>query len=246
MSIQVIPKILKNEKSITVTFPTPFKQTPVVIVSGIYHEGLGHQEGVSKITKSECRITSGNIAGNYWVNVLAIQPGLSSFGKLQMIAGKKLKTETEVTVNLQRERNSTNPVTMLTPLWLHSNQGVGNIDTLDDSFASGFTVYSGNKASENYYTQYLDSNIGIGHDSNNNIMQTGIANKTRSGPLRVYFTEPFSSSPTVFLSPWWNEANAEVENVDAVAVNEVTKDYFVLTSNNQASNYYTNWIAYGS
>lgn len=242
MSIQVqnVPKTQPG--SIDVTFATPFTEPPVVIVTPVFGSGVVCVETVTNITTTGCTITSNNAALDYSVNVLAATLGRSNFGNLVILANNQLKNKTAITVNLPSGLTSPDPVTLLTSYWQNSTIGVGCVDTIDDLAASEFSVYS-NNAATNYYTQYLCSNVGIG-SVGNCTLQTGIANKTGQGTLRVYFTQPFNNPPTVLLSSWWNDANGGVSVIDTLC--EVTANYFEVVSNNAATNYFTTWMAFGT
>ena|ERR1041384_8203537 len=68
----------RTSDPISVNFPTPFEQAPVVLVTPFW-KGEGASVGsietvLTSTTNADCKITSGNQASNYWVNVLAIDP----------------------------------------------------------------------------------------------------------------------------------------------------------------------------
>jgi hypothetical protein len=242
MSVQAL-QVNKTGTTIQLTFATAFSQPPTVIVSPAYSSPVGNVETVTAISTTGCTIVSGNMAADYIVNVLAVDTSTTAFGSLPMQAGMLNKTSQTVTGESTGGRfSSSDPVTLLTSYWQGSTGGVGFLDTLDDSAATEFSVISGNMAA-NYYTNFLRANPGVGSESGKTL-QAGIANKTGSGELRVYFATPFAAPPVVVLSPWWNDANAGVGRIDTVT--QVTRDYFVVNSGNAAPNYFTSWMAFGS
>jgi hypothetical protein len=245
MQLQTI-KALKTTDSITVTFPAAFNNVPTVIVSSFWSGSsspVGVSETVTAVSTTQCVITSGNAASNYYVSVLAVDSGQASFGALPIVAGNKAKTTDIAEINFPSGAlSSPDPVIMLTPFWLNSTSGVGAVDTLDNSAASECTVASGNQASAGYFTAYVAANVGSG-TVNGRTLISGIANKSAGGPLRVYFPQAFKSAPDVVISPWWNDQNAGVGAIDTVT--NVTPTYFELTSHNAAQNYFVNWMAVG-
>lgn len=245
MQLQTI-KVLKNTGTITVTFPTAFNNVPIVIVSSFWSGSsspVGVSETVTAVSTTQCTITSGNAASNYYVSLLVVDMGQASFGALPIVAGNVPKTKGIVEINFPNGAlSSPDPVILLTPFWQGSNAGVGAIDTLDNSAASECTVASGNQANAGYLTAYVAANVGSG-TVNGRTLTSGIANKPGSGPLRVYFPQAFNSTPNVVISPWWNDQNAGVGAVDTIT--NVTPTYFELTSPNAAQNYFVNWMAAG-
>jgi len=73
-------------------------------------------------------------------------------------------------------------------------------------------------------------------------IQAGRVNKTAVGQLTVVFPEPFSTVPTVTLTPYWQHG-APVGSIETV--NQVDKSGFTLNSGNADSNYFVNWVAIG-
>ncbi|MES0492106.1 MAG: hypothetical protein ABUK01_19110 [Leptospirales bacterium] len=57
----------------------------------------------------------------------------------------------------------------------------------------------------------------------------------------VNFDQTFSETPTVVISPFYENQNQQVANVDTIS--DISKSAFTVVSGNQASNYYVNWIA---
>jgi|tagenome__1003787_1003787.scaffolds.fasta_scaffold19764329_1 hypothetical protein len=73
-------------------------------------------------------------------------------------------------------------------------------------------------------------------------IQAGRVNKTAVGQLAVVFPQPFSTVPTVTLTPYWQHP----EPVGSIeTVNHVDKSGFTLNSGNADSNYFVNWVAIG-
>ena len=248
MVMQVIKGTAKTAQTLTVNFtPGLFSDPPIVIVSPHNSTGVNYQEVVKTVTASQCVVVSKNMSPEYKVNILAITSGPITFGDATIISGKQLKTADEISVNiLNPGLTSPDPVVLLTPFWSESaTAGLGSVDTVDDSAASEFSIYSANKAPQGYYTQYLVMNIGIYTHAGKKI-HNGILNKNSSGELRVYFTEPFTEIPTIFLTPWYNDQNLAVGNLEASVINKITIHYFVLSSGNHSPHYFCNWLAYGS
>ncbi len=245
MQLQTI-KAQKTTGSITVTFPTAFKNVPIVIVSSFWSgssKAVGASETVTAVSTTQCIITSGNAASNYYVSVLAVDSGQASFGALPIVAGNAPKTQDIVEINFPNGAlSSPDPVILLAPFWQNSGTGVGAVDTLDNSAASECTVASGNKAGADYFTSYVAANVGSG-TVNGRTLISGIANKSGGGLLRVYFPQAFKNIPDVVISPWWNDQNAGVGAIDTVT--NVTPTYFELTSPNAAQNFFINWMAVG-
>lgn len=240
MSVQAL-QVNKTVSTIQITFATAFSEPPIVLLAPVYGSPVGNVETVTNVTATGCTIVSGNMAANYMVNVLAVDPSIGSFGALPLQAGKLNKTGTTVKGESPSALfSSADPVTLLTANWVGSTNGVGYLDTLDDDTATEFTVTSGNMAS-NYFTNFLRADPGVG-TAGGKTLQAGIANKVGGGQLRVYFAAPFEAPPVVVISPWWNDANAGVGRIDTVV--EVTRDYFVIDSGNSAPNYFTSWIAF--
>jgi hypothetical protein len=245
MQLQTV-KAQKTTGSITVTFPTAFSNVPTVIVSSFWSGSsspVGVSETVTAVSTTQCVITSGNAASNYYVSVLAVDTGQASFGALPIVAGNAQKNQGIIEINFPNGAlSSPDPVILLTPLWQNSGTGVGAVDTLDNSGASECTVASGNQASAGYFTAYVAADVGSGAVNGRSLI-SGIANKPASGLLRVYFPQAFKSAPDVVISPWWNDQNAGVGSIDTVT--NVTPSYFELTSANAAHNYFVNWMAVG-
>src|SRR6185503_14124465 len=104
----------RTSDPISINFPTPFEQAPVVLVTPFW-KGEGKSVAsietvLTPITPGACKISSGNQASNYWVNVLAIDPrepalvisadGKRSIGKLGINAGVQAKMRAgQTTIN---------------------------------------------------------------------------------------------------------------------------------------------------
>jgi len=64
----------KTEVSLTVRFPTPFDEIPVVVVSPVWENarrGVGHAETIDSVTRESFTVFSSNAAGNYFVSWMA-------------------------------------------------------------------------------------------------------------------------------------------------------------------------------
>ena len=252
----------KTSDSILVNFRTPFEQAPAVLVTPFW-KGEGKSVGsietvLTPITTGGCKISSGNQASNYWVNVLAIDPietGLAIsldnrerwIGKLGINAGVHAKMQAgQTTINFAEPLKSNDPVVLLAPQW---TSPVGYTECLVGSAASEISTYSQNMASGGAYSiEYLAADRGASSfkDSTTSFTQieTGTYNKTGSGSYRVYFQSPFSAAPIVFLSPWWNGTQGNLGSIETIL--DVTNEFFDAISGNAASNYFVNWMAFGN
>lgn len=241
LQVQTLPKI--NDRPVNVVFNTPFSEPPVVILTPFWENSNGAVGGiptVTSITNTGCTIVSNNHAtADYFVNVLAIDMSTQKIDALMVAVGSVLKENVTVKVAYPNQFQSVNPVTLLTSFWNGSTGPVGNIDTLDQSSNKASTIVSNNKAS-NYFTNYVTIDLGSGNQGGT-AFETGIVNKTGGGKQRVYFSQPFDVEPTVMLSPWWKDNNAQVGRIETVT--KVTTDYFEYTSGNVASNYFVHWMA---
>ena len=246
---------------ISVNFPTPFERAPVVLVTPFWKgegESVGSIETVlTPITPGACKISSGNQASNYWVNVLAIDPiepalvvstdGERSIGKLGINAGVQAKMQAgQTTINFADPLKSNDPVVLLAPQW---TSPVGYTECLVGSAASEISTYSQNMAPGGAYSiDYLAADRGASsfRDSTTSFTQieTGTYNKTGSEMYRVYFQSPFSAPPVVFLSSWWNGTQGNLGSIETLL--DVTNEYFDAISGNAASNYFVNWMAFGN
>lgn len=236
--------VLKNDSTVTATYPASCSATPILLMTPVYTTAVGATDYVAKADSESCTISSKNVAADYHVNVLAVDSGAGSFGTLKFIAGIQTKIKPEIKIDITNGHlNSRNPVTIISANWKGSGN-LGGIDTVDDASKTEISVVSINSASD-YQVSYISADIGIGTQGGQ-VLQTGIANKTGGGTLRVYFTQKFSEIPTVFLTPWWNDQGAAVGSVETLLADETTIDYFELTSGNTATNYYVNWMALGS
>lgn len=251
----------RTSDPILVNFPTPFEQVPVVLVTPFW-KGEGKSVGsietvLTPITTGACKISSGNQASNYLVNILAIDPkepalvisadGKRSIGKLGINAGVQAKMQAgQTTINFADPLKSNDPVVLLAPQW---TSPVGYTEFLVGSAASEISTYSQNTAPGGAYSiEYLAADRGASsfRDSTTGFTQieTGTYNKTGSEIYRVYFQSPFSAPPVVFLSSWWNGTQGKLGSIETLL--DVTNEYFDAISGNAASNYFVNWIAFGN
>jgi hypothetical protein len=234
-----------------VGLPSAFDHTPAVLVTPFWRgqgESVGSIETVLTTNLTdECKITSGNEASNYWVNILAIEPTLTSIGTLGINAGVQAKMKAgQVTVNFADPLKSNDPVVLLAPQWTAT---VGYTESLVASAASEISTYSQNMAPGGAYAiEYLAADRGASsfQDSTTTFTQveTGTCNKTGSGSYRVYFQSPFTQPPVVFLSSWWNGTQGALGSIETLV--DVTTEYFDAISGNADSNYFVNWMAFGN
>lgn len=248
MSIQVKQQA-KTDVSVTVTFEQPFSNIPIVIVTPFWNastQAVGHISTVTSITKTECIITSGNAASeNFYVNILAFDPEASSPVENMKVIGGKVQKQTigeiEVDYPSNRYLDSPDPATLLSPFWDGNLQGVSYVETLDDNAASEIKIISNNAAGSGYYVNYFAMDLGVGSDNSGNLYEAGVANKIGPGKLRVYFEQKFTSPPHVNVSPWYNDQNSEVGDVETIV--KITNTYFEVISANQSPDYFVTWIA---
>lgn len=73
------------------------------------------------------------------------------------------------------------------------------------------------------------------------VIDSGSAQKNRTGSLRIRFNRRFSRVPTVVVSPFWRGQNAQVAFIETIT--DVTTSGFTVVSDNAANNYFVNWIA---
>jgi hypothetical protein len=262
MNIYITQQQRTSGDPILVNFPTPFAQPPAVLVTPFW-QGEGKSVGsvetvLTPITADACKISSGNQASNYWVNVLAIDPTETELGILGIDAGVHAKMQAgQTTVNFADPLKSNDPVVLLAPQW---TSPVGYTECLVASAASEISTYSQNMAPGGAYSiEYLaadrgassfqvsnGSAISTGRDSTTGLTQieTGTDNKTGSGIYRVYFQSPFSKPPVVFLSSWWNGTQGNLGSIETLL--DVTNEFFDAISDNVAANYFVNWMAFGN
>ena len=246
-----ITQLQRTTDPIMVGLPSAFDHTPAVLVTPFWR---GQGESVESIETvlttnltDECKITSGNEATNYWVNILAIEPTLTSIGTLGVNAGVQAKMKTgQVTVNFADPLKSNDPVVLLAPQWTAT---VGYTESLVASAASEISTYSQNMAPGGAYAiEYLAADRGASsfQDSTTTFTQveTGTCNKTGSGSYRVYFQSPFTQPPVVFLSSWWNGTQGTLGSIETLV--DVTTEYFDAISGNADPNYFVNWMAFGN
>ena len=217
--IQVYEQLKTSQGNVTIKFSTQFTNKPTIIGSPYFKDSqsqVGSIPTVTAVSKTECVITSANAASNYYVSVLAIdQESAVRAGSINKTASGELQ------IGLSPALSSSDPMILVTSFWNGATGGVGSIDTVDDAVASEFSVVSANAAS-NYFTN-------------------GIVNKIGQGKMRVYFNLPFSAVPKVFVSPWYNDQNSGVANIETVT--KITRDYFEFTSSNAGLHYFVNWLA---
>ena len=241
----------RTSDPITVNFPSPFEEAPAVLVTPFWKaqgESVGAIETVlTPVTANGCKISSGNKASNYAVNILAIDPKDSSIGTLGINAGVHAKTQAgQTTINFPYQMESNDPVVLLAPQWTST---VGFTEELVGSAASEISTYSQNMAPGGTYSiEYLAADRGASsfQDPSTGYTQieTGTYNKTGSGIYRVYFQSPFTTAPIVFLSPWWNGTQGTLGSIETLL--DVTAEYFDAISGNAAPNYFVNWMAFGN
>jgi len=250
----------RTSDTITVNFPAPFDQAPVVLVTpfwkGESKPVASIETVITPITPGGCKISSGNQASDYWVNVLAIgnDPGSAisvdngkrSLGQLGISAGVHAKMQAGLTtINFTDKLKSNDPVVLLAPQW---TSPVSFTECLVGSAASEITTYSQNMAASGAYSiEYLAADRGTSSFRNSvtsrfTQVETGTFNKTGSGNYRVYFQSPFSAPPIVFLSSWWNGTQGDLSSIETLL--DVTDEYFDATSGNAAANYFVNWMAF--
>lgn len=236
----------KQQKTVKFTFATPFKKPPVVILTPYYKEQNTQValECVTEVTTTDCLITSNNGsagATNYFVNLLAVDPGLGGFDNLPMAAGSVAKTKNILTINLPNGRlTAPDPAMLLTLYWKGSVNPPGAVETLVSSTASECKAISTSFAPSNFFVNYLACDLGCGNVGNRSV-QTGIVNKTNAGVMRVYFQKTFDTVPTVFLTPWLDTSAGGVGYVDTIST--VEKEYFEYVSSNYGANFFVNWLA---
>lgn len=222
---------------LSVTFSQTFTD-PIILVTP-YNEnggGVGSIETITNVGTSTCELTSNNAGEHYYVNVLAIEKGAGELDGTKLISGSKQKDATEMSIYFDPVFTYHHPYVFLSPFW---NDGPGpvdrietvNIDTQSEATAVGF-------GQDDYFVNYF----AMDHGLHANCMQIGRVNKTANGLSRVEFPTPFETEPIVFVSPWFNEGNSSVGNIETVT--KVTTDYFEFTGDNHGANYYyINWLA---
>lgn len=240
----------RTSNPILVNFPTPFQQAPAVLVTPFWKgqgEPVGSVETVLPVTTDACKISSGNQAANYAVNILAIDPTDTLVGILGINAGVHAKMQAgQITINFADPLKSNDPVVLVAPQWTST---VGYAECLVASAATEISTYSQNMAPGGAYSiEYLAADRGASafQDPTTTFTQfeTGTYNKTGSGAYRVYFESLFSAPPVVFLSPWWNGTQGNLGSIETLV--DVTSEYFDAISGNAASNYFVNWMAFGN
>lgn len=53
---------------LSISFPVPFQQTPIVVVSSNFPEQVGYVEAISSVTPFDFTVTSANCSPNYAVS----------------------------------------------------------------------------------------------------------------------------------------------------------------------------------
>ena len=128
------------------------------------------------------------------------------------------RTTDPIVVNLPIAFDHT-PAVLVTPFWQGQGESVGSIETiLTTNLTDECKITSGNK-DPNYLVNIL-------------------------ALYRVYFQSPFTLPPVVFLSSWWNGTQSTLSSIETVT--DVTNEYFDAISDNAASNYFVNWMAFGN
>lgn len=75
-------------------------------------------------------------------------------------------------------------------------------------------------------------------------IQAGTSQKTGQ-TLQIPFPKPFTGNPVVVVTPYWELQSSWVPTVETIVA--VNSENFTVSSGNQApSNYYINWVAYGT
>lgn len=231
-----------NTDPLEVTFNSLSTPDPVVLISPVWlHQNnhVGYIETVvqGSISQTGCKIVSNNWAPeNYYVNVVAIDSGMTKYGTLNITEGAIAKTDTQEDIDFTNPLTNPDPVGILTPTW--SGQ-VGYIETQISAAASEMTITSANHASSGYFVQYAAADRGrvIGP---NGILETGSVNKGQFR-VRVYFSSPFASLPVVVVSPWWDKQPNGVGYIETIT--KITLNYFEIVSGNSGENYFVNWMA---
>jgi len=240
----------RTSDPVSVTFPAPFNQPPVVLVTPFWKgqgEAVPSIETVTSVTAKDCQISSANQASNYYVNILAIDSQETSIGTLGIYAGVKAKMQAGLTtIDFPARLKSNDPVALVSPQW---TSPVGYVEYLVTSAASEIQTYSKNMAPAGAYSiEYLATDRGASSFqkpfSKYTQIETGTYNKTGSGSYRIYFQSPFSAPPVVFLSSWWNGTQSVLGSIETVV--DVTKEYFDAIADNAQSNYFVNWMAFGN
>lgn len=189
-------------------------------------------------------ITDGNAAPSYSENIFAINlNGNSGIGNLKAFCGKVLKDSPSITIPFPGSGFSKpNPVIIVAPYWNGGTTSVAYNDVVSGVSKTGFTVTSLNQAS-NYFVNYLAIDRGATTTSNPGGIQVeaNSINKTGTGKLRVYFTQPFTALPVVLLTPC-NNGNITVPG-SFETVTYTTLEYFEFTSTNYDPDYFVNWVA---
>jgi hypothetical protein len=147
-------------------------------------------------------------------------------------------------------------------MWDHRDSEVGHVETITNIDTRGFTVTSGNAASD-YFVHWLaisgvdasppprplpagEQQAAFRHGvptpiygDETWVFEFGRALK-REAQRVVYFKTAFAASPTVVISPQWSAGVGHNETI-----NEVATDHFVLHSGNADRAYFVNWLALG-
>jgi hypothetical protein len=238
----------KTGPGLTVKFRDSFPSPPTVIATPLFlGAGLsvGWQETVSGFSEDDCRIVSPNLTpSNFFVDVLAIDPDIRSFGNLPVVSGTQKKTAYSVTAEFPFSSWQSEPAVLPSPFWLSSTTGVGHshIETVSHADFNECQVVSPNYAPSDYYINWVAAETGIGTEDGLTLA-VGSINKPGVGKLRVPFGVTFVEPPVVLLSAWWKDAGKHVGFVETL--NQVSYDYFETVSGNAASTYFVNWLAVG-
>lgn len=226
-----------------VTFNALSTSNPVVLISPVWlHQNnhVGYIETVvqGSISQTGCKIVSGNSAPeNYYVNVVAIDSGMTQYGTLNMTQGAIAKTDTQEDIDFTNTLTNPDPVGILTPAWAGP---VGYVETQISAAASEMTITSANHKPSGYFVQYAAADRGR-VSGPNGILETGSVNKGQFR-VRVYFSSPFAILPVVVVSPWWDKQPNGVGYIETIT--KITLNYFEIVSGNAGENYFVNWMAF--
>ncbi len=230
--------------------PTVVGENPVVILTPRLDQqnapvtniptvsGLGKHDGVPVIY-----ITDLNVADNYVLNILLINPDIDMIHGLPGQAGTQPKTQKG---QMDIITTLTTPVNLLTPFWNGSPLPVGSVETVT-GYSKGdgpnvtVSTVSRNASPGNYSVHHVsvEENGAIPHQ-----IQSGQIYKRSGQTVHVDFYRPWDSPPVVFATPNWGGSGLPVGSIETVSV--VTENYFKLASNNRADNYSVNWVAVSS
>ena len=72
-------------------------------------------------------------------------------------------------------------------------------------------------------------------------IQTGKTVKPQPGTLTINFPNPFAQVPVVVVTPFWENGNAEVDNI--LTLSSVTRESFTVASEIYGTTTFVSWIA---